>query len=213
LQETVEQLEKINSDLPYINHYYNKLTLIEISTQKIIQKNELEKQGKSNILENKYSEIIEKKEKEVKANFSFSWDNSTYDYIIFIVAAIGVIYGIVTVIRESTQGEDTDIVAIIFGVPIAAVFFGAIGGGIGWLIKLVVNESAKTGAYQSKLDDNLNKVNLSSQEQNAFNESKKGIDKFFEDKESYETFQETVRILSLDEQQIEKEIKQLNLSN
>ena len=40
---------------------------------------------------------------------------------------------------------------------------------------------------------------------------KDGIE-FFTEKESYEAFQETIRILSLDEQQLEKEFSDSNLN-
>jgi len=207
LHEIVKRLEKIETDLPVVKQYHQKNALIKKSTQEILKKNAIEKQGKIDILSDKYSEIVDQKKKEIKANFSFSWNNSTYDYIIPLVGIIGAVLGII--IESNNTGQSG--FERFFGYILMFIVWGILGLVAGLPIKYLVNDSAKSSAYDSRLNDTLSKVNLSSQEQDAFNESKKGIDKFFEDKESFETFQETVRILVSEQlkddvEQNEKEI-------
>lgn len=201
LQKIVERLEKINTDLPVVKQFHRKKALIEKSNQEIILKNTVEKQEKSTVLKDKYSEIIEEKKKYVKAKFLVSWDNSAYDFIpVYAMIIIGVISIILKIksINATMHGGDK-ILEFIVGVPIIGLIFGAIGWGVGWVIKTIVNTYAESKAYNAQLKIALGSVRLSSEEQSAYDQSENEIERFFEDKKSYEIFQETVRILSLAE--------------
>ena len=198
LNTFVERLKKINAEMPYIGEYNNKVNLIRNCTQEISRKNRIEKQAKVKILDDKYLDIISNKKKDVSAKFQFSWDDSTYDYVMYITMIVGAILVIMWYIKgvnSHLKGGDR-IFELIVGVPIIGAISGTICLGIGWLIKTALNESAKSNDRQIKLNDNLSKVNLSSQEQTVLNDSKKSIDKFFADKESNEIILETVRIFT-----------------
>jgi len=198
LQDTISRLETTNPDLPIIKSINKKLTQIKKRAEEIKQKNALENQEKTTILDNKYDEIIKKRKKALKAHFTFTWDDSAYNYIIFVIGFIGFLFGIFAAYGQTDRlTTDFDIfINYVFG----AIIWGIIGLVVGWVIKMIVSETAKASTHHRKLEETLRKVCFTSHEQIAKDESKKEIDRYFEEKASFEVYQEIVCILSQGQQ-------------
>lgn len=238
LQKNVERLKKINSDLPYIKRFKNELAFIKKQLQSIAQKIKIEKIDKTKVTHEKFNNIIAQHQESYKSNTQkdfnkkFWWSigiaaislvlliasvaNGALTLIfisrIFVILYVGL--GVLLVARSENDGCIVLIGLIALGwlgrdlgkmIPIEAIYIVsggslAIFGGRTYLL----NKNRETA---------INAVNLDSNEKKALKQSLKEVDRFFAEKESYEAFQETVRILSLDEQQFEKDFSGANLNS
>lgn len=237
LKKIVNRLKKVNSDLPYIKRFNNELILIDIKYQSIVQKIKVEKIDKVNVTHSKFNDIVAKNQKIYKSNTrddfnkKFWWsigiaaislvlliasmvygESSTFRWVVYIIplAGLGAFLG--------SMVDDEDL----WGVIIGLVAGGVLGNYLGNIIPPEAIYFVSGGGFvilagrayllKKNRDDVTNGVGLSGNEQSALTQSLLQVDRFFEEKESFEVFQETVRILSLDEKQFKKEISSANLN-
>lgn len=237
LKKIVNRLKKVNSDLPYIKRFNNELTLIDMKHQSIVQKIKVEKIDKVNVTHSKFDQIVADNQKIYKSNTrddfnkKFWWsigiaaismvlliasmvygESSTFRWVVYIIplAGLGAFLG--------SMVDDEDLLGVIIGL----VAGGVLGNYLGNIIPTEAIYIVSGGGFvilagrayllKKNRDDVTNGVGLSGNEQSALTQSLLQVDRFFEEKESFEVFQETVRILSLDEKQFKKEISSANLN-
>lgn len=236
LQKIVDRLKKINSDLPYIKRFNNELTFISKQLQSIAQKIKIEKIDKTKVTHEKFNEIVAQHQESYKSNTQKDFNKKFWWSIG--IAAISLVLLIASVANgASALGFITLILVILFaglGALLGAsaengwaILIGLIAGGwLGsYLGKMIPIEAiyilsggslaifgGRAYLLNKNREDAINAVDLDSNEQNALKQSLEEVGRFFTEKESYEAFQETVRILSLDEQQFEKEFSGANLN-
>jgi hypothetical protein len=235
LKKIINRLKKVNSDLPYIKRFNNELTLIDKQHQSIVQKIKVEKIDKVNITQSKFNDIVAKNQKKYKSdtqvdfNKKIWWSigiaaislvlliasiaygaSSTFRWVVYIIpfAGLGAFLG------AKVDDEDA------WGVIIGLVAGGVLGNYLGNMIPIVAIYIVSGGALailagrayllKKNRDDAINGVGLAGNELSALTQSLIQVDQFFAEKESYEVFQEIVRILSLDEKQFKKEISGAN---
>ncbi len=210
LAKIVNRLKKINPELPYLMRYENEIEEINNQTKLIKAKIQIDKKDKVEKLNYEYEKILKERRNNVSKSFQLrNWDKDQYEWIMIIFAISGLLLSIFGGIKPAFDKGDIleGILQIIIGAPIlivVAVF-------IGWIISLIVRSIGESNAISKGRKDAENAVALTSQENAAYTQSSKEIERFFSEKEAYEILQEKVRILSLDEQQFEKEfIKLIN---
>ncbi len=239
LKKIVKRLKKVNPDLPYIKRFNNELTLIDIKHQSIVQKIKVEKIDKVNVTHLKFNEIVAKNQKRFKSNTQDDFNKKFWWSIG--IAAISLALLIASVVYDESILRFIYFVLIILFAGVGAllgaklndnefdwvVFIGLFAGGWlgGYLAKMIPIEAiyfvsggglvifaGRAYLLNKNRDEAINDVGLSGNEHSALTQSLIQVDRFFEEKESFEVFQETVRILLLDEKQFKKEISNANLT-
>jgi hypothetical protein len=215
--------------LPYINRFNSELIFIRKQLQAITQKNKIEKIEKINVTHEKFNGILVQHQESYKSSTQNDF-NKNFWWSIALASISLVLLFFCLVSSESVLGFITIIFAIIFagigamlgvnsGNGFVLLIGILVGGWLGsYLGKIIPIEaiyivsgisltifSGRAYLLNEKREDAISAVELDSNEQNALKQSLEEVNRFFIEKESYEAFQEIVRILLLDEQQFEKE--------
>ena len=236
LQKIVDRLKMINSELPYIKRFNNELTFISKQLQSIAQKIKIDKIDKTKVTHEKFNEIVAQHQESYKSNTQKVFNKKFWWSIV--IAAISLILLIVSVANGASALGFIALILVILFAGLGALLGASAENG--WAILIGLIAGGWLGSYLGKMipieaiyilsggslaifggrayllnknrEDAINAVELDSNEQNALKQSLEKVGRFFTEKKSYEAFQETVRILSLDEQQFEKEFSRANLN-
>jgi serine/threonine protein kinase len=233
LYNAVVKMGEINADLPYIKRYRNELSIINKWHQSFSEKIAKEKEMKIDITNRKFEEILDKHKLDYKTktqtkfNNGIMW-NSFYGFIslllliltisnsFFIISYLRYLTGLVAIILSFSlcikKRWDTIVYIIVLAsaylgwligksIPIAAIYIVSIG--------LIILFGIRVSMISYDRKNSISEIKLDSSEQYALKQSLAEVDNFFLEKEAYEAFQETVRILSMEELQFAKEVSKI----
>jgi serine/threonine protein kinase len=211
LENQVLRLEKIFINMPYVNRYRKEINLIAIRVENIIKRNATEKRDKEAVLKQLYSDILKNRRHDIETNFQFKWDYSKYAYFQAVFGLLGALIPVPEIITDFKHGYDiiAGILVIIIGIPVLAI----IGVGFGWVVWKIVNPIARSLAFNKGKADAIQNVSLNSDEQSSYDLSLKEIERYFVDKESYESFQEAILILLMEDLVFQENYSKSMMSN
>ena len=197
LVKVVERLKIINSSLLYIKRSEKELTLINYQIKSLAQKNKLEKMDKINITNGKYNDILGKRIKDISDNI----ENPLTPLRTNIIPLLVLVGGISADYYNEVVRRDTSLLNLLYGIIALA--------GLIWLFKALVESipaMIRIMRDNSKKKNQIDETKLSTFEQNALKTSLNEVNSYFLAKESNELYLETVRILTLPDEEIEREI-------
>jgi serine/threonine protein kinase len=196
LENQILRLEKICGNLPYVNRHKKELSLLAVREENIRKRNETEKREKESALRQLYSNILNTKRHDIESKFQFKWDDDKFAYFTFIFGFFGALIPVPEIITDFKNGHDiiAGILVIIIGIPVLAI----VGAGFGWVVWKIANPIARSLAYDKEKSDAIQNVSLDSEERSSYDVSLKEIERYFIDKESYESFQEAIQIFLMD---------------
>lgn len=201
LVKVVERLKKFNASLLYIKRYEKEITLINYQIKSLAQKNKDDKLEKINITKGKYNDILEKRINDISSQI----ENPLTPLRSIIIPFLVLVGGIGADFYNEVVRRDGSLLNLLYAII-------ALGGLI-WLFKTLVESipaMIKIMRDNSEMKSQIDETKLTTFEENALKISLNEINVYFLAKESNEIFLETVRILTLADEEIEKEINKLN---
>jgi serine/threonine protein kinase len=229
IKQCIQRLEKINNSLPYVNRHKKEINLIQHQQSIISSKLSDEKQGKINITYDTYNDILVKRragdrqytKKQFLKRFVISLaiaiiafalllttiDNG-YNSLKILTGAL-VILGVGLGILAGILSENL-VVAII-----ACILFAWLGGKYGPQIPIksiyilccltVAFFGGRAILVNYRREKAISEIKLNSTEETGLKQSFKSVDDHFNKKQHYEHYDETLRLLLLDDDDFEKE--------
>jgi serine/threonine protein kinase len=196
LNQVVVRLKNINPGLLYIERFDKELKLINYYNKSITQKNKNEKLQKINLTNEKYNAILDKRINDISSQFKNPYTPLKSSFIpLFIM-----FFGICADYYNEVVRKDTSLLNFLFFIIMVTGFimlWKKLWVSIPAMIKIIGDNSRKKKQKEE--------IKLSSFEEDALKISLNEINDYFFRKELNETFLETVRIMSLDEKEFEKE--------
>ena len=229
IKQSIRRLENINNSLPYTKRHYKEINLIQYQQKLISSKLSEEKQGKVNITYDTYNDILVKRR---AGDRQYTKKQFLKKFVISLIIAIIAFALLLTTIDNGYNSlkiltVTLSILGLGLGILAGIVSENLVVGIIGcilftWLagkygpqipIKSIYVLCCLTVAFfggrailvNYRREKAISEIKLNSTEESGLKQSFKSVDDHFNKKRHFEHYDETLRLLLLDDDDFEKE--------